>query len=143
MAAAMHNDVFGRLEWDDQLDCWLGGIDWPPGLYTEVAIWLPDSDVITGLRMACDSLSWLESHEEHARRCVAWEMVEIYNNNWSDKGFPITTDDLSEHLELLRIGFLEDGSLLLTYDPGDLFGGHVIDGEFGPDRSLRAAHLIG
>src|SRR5437660_731567 len=131
MPAAIHNDVFGRLEWDDQLGCWLGGIDWPGDLYTEVAIWHPDSDVVAGLRMACDSLDWLQSQEEHARRCVAWEMVEVYNRSWSEEPFPITSDDLCGRIELVRIGFIEDGSLLLTYDPGDLFGGHVIDGELG------------
>ena len=45
--------------------------------------------------------------------------------------------------ELVRIGFIEDGSLLLSYDPGDLFGGHVVDGEFNPGRAFEGAYLVG
>jgi hypothetical protein len=141
MPPAIHNDVFGRLEWDDQLGCWLGGIDWPAGRYTEVAIWHPGDDVIAGLRQAQAGLGWLESNEEHARRCVAWEMVEVYNTDWLEGFEPITTDDLASQIELVAIAFLDDGSLLLSYDAGELFGEHVIDGEFSPDRSFLGAAL--
>jgi hypothetical protein len=43
----------------------------------------------------------------------------------------------------VRIGFGEDGSLLLSYDAGEMFGGHVVDAEFGPDRSFLGAGLVG
>ena len=46
-------------------------------------------------------------------------------------------------IELMRIGFEADGSQLLSYDARDMFGGHVIDGLFGPDRSFRGTSLIG
>ncbi|HZY90391.1 MAG TPA: DUF2262 domain-containing protein [Gemmataceae bacterium] len=142
MAAAFFNDVFGRLEWDSQLGGWLGGIDWPPGLHTEVAIWLPGDDLAGGLRMAGEGLEWLQAHEGQARRCVAEEMLEVYKD-WQDAEGPLTTAELFRHLELVRIGLEEDGSLLLTYDAGELFGGHVVDAEFGPDRSFRGADLVG
>jgi hypothetical protein len=143
MAGAFFNDVFGRLTWDDNLGCWLGGIDWPPGLHTEVAIWVPAGDLLAGLRLAREGLEWLQEDEEgQACRCVAAEILEIYNDNWQDEE-PITEDQLVRYLELVRIGFWEDGSLLLTYDAGDLFGGHLIEGEFGPDRTFRGAGLVG
>jgi hypothetical protein len=143
MAEAMFNDVFGRLAWDDRLGCWLGGIDWPPGRYTEVAIWHPDNDVAAGLRLAREGLEWLQDHEGHARRCVAGEMLEVYNGAWRGAEGPLTAGAFLRRLELVRVGFEEDGSLRLTYDGRDLFGGHVIDGEFGPDRSFHGAGLVG
>jgi hypothetical protein len=142
MAEAIFNDVFGRLEWDDELGCWLGGIDWPPGLHTEVAIWLSD-DVAAGLRMAREGLEWLQDHEGQARGCVAEEMLEVYNDAWSDEEVPLTRAEFFRRLELVRIGLEEDGSLLLSYDAGELFGGHLVDAEFGPDRSFRGADLVG
>jgi hypothetical protein len=143
MAQAIFNDVFGRLEWDGQLDCWLGGIDWPPGLHTEVAIWQPGQDVAAGLRMARDGLDWLQCCEEQARRQVAEALIEDYNDAWSQEPEPTTEDEFMGRIELVRIGFVEDGSLLLSYDAGEMFGGHMIDAEFAADRSFRGTGLVG
>ena len=143
MAQAIHNDVFGRLEWDDQLGCWLGGIDWPPGLHTEVAIRHPDGDVAAGLRTAGAGLDWLELQEEYVRRCAAGKMLALHNDAWRDEPWPMTDDEFVGQLELVRVLFEEDGSLLLSYDAGDLFGGHVIDAEFAADRSFVGARLVG
>jgi hypothetical protein len=143
MAEAFFNDVFGRLEWDGRLGGWLGGIDWPPGQNTEVVIWLPGDDVAGGLRAAAEGLEWLQDHEGQARRSVAEEMLEVYNDAWLEEGGPLTAAELFRRLELLRVGFEEDGSLLLSYDAGDLFGGHVVDAEFGPNHSFRGAGLVG
>jgi hypothetical protein len=143
VAEAIYNDVFGRLTWDGRQGCWLGGIDWPLGSHTEVAIWHAGTDVAAGLRTAAESLDWLMSHERYARRCVAEEMLEVYNHDWRDEPEPITEEDLVRRIELVRVAFGEDGSLLLTYDAGEMFGGHVLDGEFGADRSFRGAGLVG
>jgi hypothetical protein len=143
MPARIHEEVLGPLEWDDQLCCWLGGIDWPAGLYTELAVWCPDGDVRAGLRQARDGLSWVEANEEHARRCVAGAMCNVWNLAWRGDDEPMSEDEFIECIEVVRIGFIEDGSLLLTYDPGDLFGGHVVDGEFNPGRAFEGAHLVG
>jgi hypothetical protein len=80
MAEPIHDEVFGCLEWDDVLSCWLGGIDWPAGLHTEVAIWQPGGDVAAGLRMAQAGLDWVKANEEHARCCIAKAMLEVYND---------------------------------------------------------------
>jgi hypothetical protein len=142
MGEAIFNDVFGRLEWDRELGCWLGGIDWPPGLHTEVALWLAD-DVAAGFHLAREGLEWLQGHEGQARRSAAEEMLEVYKDAWSGEEGALTAGELFRRLELVRIGFEEDGSLLLTYDAGDLFGGHVVDAEFDPNRSFRGAYLVG
>jgi hypothetical protein len=143
MAEAIFSDVFGRLTWDHQLGCWLGGIDWPPGRYTEVAIWHPDTDVMAGLRLAGEGLDWLKDHEEHTRCCVAGQMLEVYNHSWREEVEPITEAAFLSRLELVHIAFEEDGWLLLTYDVGEMFARNVVDASFGPDRSFRGAHLVG
>jgi hypothetical protein len=142
MAERIHHEVFGQLQWDRALGCWLGGIDWPPGQYTEVAIWLPEGELAAGLRLAHDSLNWLMDNEEDARCWIASEMLEVYNDAWRDEDEPITADAFIRRIELVRIGFEEDGSLLLSYDGQDMFGGHLIDGVFEPDRSFRHAGLV-
>jgi hypothetical protein len=141
MSTEIHNDVFGHLTWDDHLGCWLGGIEWPADRYTEVAIWHPGYDVAAGLRMATDGLDWLKSFEEHARRSVAREILDIHNDSRDEEDW-LSEEQLIRRIKLVRVGFIEDGSLLLTYDAGDLFDGNLIDGDFGPDRSLRGTYLV-
>jgi len=143
MDGSVNDAMFGVLNWDDGLNCWLGGIDWPPGLHTEVAIWQPGDDAAAGRRMAGEGLVWLKANEEYARRCVARQMVEVYNDVWRDEEDPISEDEFISRTELVRIAFWDDGSLLLSYDGGDMFGGHIIDGDFGADRSFRGANLVG
>jgi hypothetical protein len=136
MSQAIFSDVFGRLEWDDRLGGWLGDIDWPPPLHVEVVLWHPGTDVVAGLRLAAESFAWLQEHEEEARRRIARELLENEAEPWQDE------DELARQLIPLQLGFVEDGSLLLTYDAGELFDGHLVEGEFGPDRSFRGAGLI-
>ena len=52
-------------------------------------------------------------------------------------------DAVCEHFEAITTKFKDDGSLLLSYDGRDMFGGHVIDGLFKPYRSFRSAALVG
>jgi hypothetical protein len=142
MVEPIRDETFGRLEWDELLNCWLGGIHWPPGLYTEVVL-SPPGQTDTGFQKAREGLAWLQSHEEHARRCVASEMLVVYNDAWRDEEEPLSEDEFIRRIELARISFGEDGSLLLSYDGRDLFGGHVIDVQFDADRSFRGTMLIG
>jgi hypothetical protein len=143
MPEPTYDEVFGLLKWDDILSCWLGGIDWPPGLHTEVAIWQPDNDLAAGLRMAREGLDWLKANEEQARRCIANSMLEIYNDVWRDEDEPISEEEFIRRTDLVRVAFWDDGSLTLSYDGRDMFGGHVIDGDFRADRSFRRATLVG
>lgn len=146
MVEPIRDATFGSLEWDGLLECWLGGVDWPPGLHTEVVIWQPDGDPAAGLQMARESFDWLKQHVEQAHRLVAREMVGVYNDAWRCEREPMTEDEFVLCTELVRIGFTEVGGLRLAYDSPDdpdLFGGHGIDADFKPDRSYDGATLIG
>ncbi len=141
MVEPFHDETFGPLWWDPLLDCLLGGIDWPPGLHTEVAIRLPDGDRDAGLRLAREGLAWLQAHESPARRAVATVLLTVYNDDWRQEDEPITEAEFVRRIELVRIWFEDDGSVLLSYDGRDLFDDRVIDAEFRADRSFGGAGL--
>jgi hypothetical protein len=143
MAEAIFNDVFGRLTWSERYGCWLGAIEGPAGRQIDVAIYHPDTDVVAGLRTAREGLDWFGSHEEDARRRVAGQLLHVWNTAWREDDEPMDEDEFIEILDLLQITFIEDGSLLLCYDPADLFGGQVVEAEFDPDRRFRGAKLAG
>jgi hypothetical protein len=143
MSQAFFNDVFGRLEWDDPLGCWVGAVELFPGREVEVALWNDPGDLLGGLRVAREGLDWVRSNEDYARGRAAREMVEEYNDYWREVGTKrLTALDLGHRLRLARVGFAEDGSLVLTYDGQDLFGGRLLDGEFDPDRNFRGTYLV-
>ena len=141
-----HEDpLFGRLIWDEQLDCWLGGVDLTPDFYVEITIAGTDADRFAGFEVARESLSWFRSHELEARRQVAAEMAELYNHAWTDEDEPVSVEEFAGRIGLNRVSFEEDGSLLLSYDDGpmSMFCGHLMDAQFGPDKAYLNATLIG
>ena len=79
----------------------------------------------------------MRSYEEQARRCIAGEALEVYNDFWRGDEQPLTAEDFVSRIELVRISFEEDGSLLLSYDAQEMFGGHVLDGYFDATRTFR------
>jgi hypothetical protein len=114
-----------------------------PSFHSEGAIWLSDGDLSADFRQAREGLAWLQQNEETARRCIASKMLHVYNKAWREEDEPITEDEFLRRNELMRIGFEDDGSRLLSYAAGGMFGGHVIDGLVEADRSFRYATLIG
>jgi hypothetical protein len=70
-------------------------------------------------------------------------MVTTYNEAWRGEAAPLDADQLARRLELARIGFGADASMLLSYAAGDLFGGHVVDALLDPARTVSRAVLVG
>lgn len=146
MAETIINDVFGRLTWDAYVLCWQGELSWPDGTDTKVSIFQEDDeDVAAALRRARDSLDWLQSHERHVRWCIAWALLEVYNDSWRKDPEPLTADEFVRRLSLrlTAAGFMQDGSLLLTYVDPELFPRRDIAADFEPDRSFSEAQLYG
>ena len=137
--------TFGLLEWDRQLNCWIGGVDLRPGFHVEITVSGTEEDRFMGFPAAKDNLAWLRGHEPDARRQVAAGMVELYNDAWTDEDEPVPVEEFSSRIGLLRASLGEEGALLLSYSDGptSLFGGHLLDAEFGPSREYRGTHLIG
>ena len=144
--ADMHEDpVFGHLTWDGLLNCWLGGVDLRPEFHVEITVSGTDEDRFMGFSAAKESLVWLREHEPDARRQVATEMAELYNDCWTDEEQPVSAEEFASRIELLRASLGEDGSVLLSYSDGptSMFGGHLLDADFGPDKDYRGTILIG
>jgi hypothetical protein len=136
--------VLGRLTWDEQFSSWTGGVDLNPDFHTAISIWGPKEDRLQHFPVARESLLWLRVHEPEARSQVAAEMVELYNDSWTDEEKPITTQEFADRIALMRASLGEDGSLLLSYDDGEMamFGRHVLDASFGPNKDYQGIFLI-
>jgi hypothetical protein len=140
--SAIHEEVLGRLEWDDRTGDWRGGLDLFPNFHVGISV-EPQEDLARTLIQARESLSWLRENEDYARRCIADELLETYNGSWSEEERPISLEEFIDRIELLDVDFAGDGSVGLWYDAGEMFGGHAIVAEFDRDRRIREAHLVG
>src|SRR5262249_12196240 len=100
MADTFDDPDFGHLTWDLQLNCWLGGVALPPYFLLDMAVAGMDGDGFRGSPAARESWGWLRKHEPEARRQVAAEMVELYNDCWTDEDDPITTEEFARRIEL-------------------------------------------
>src|SRR5262249_23712264 len=114
MADICKDEAFGHLTWDGLLNCWLGGVDLAPDFDVEIAVSGTEEDRFIGFPATRESLLWLRSHEADARRKVAAEIVELYNDCWTDED-DITTEEFARRIELVRASLGEDGSVLLSY----------------------------
>jgi hypothetical protein len=145
MADTFNDAMFGPMTWDRQLNCWLGGVDLTPGFHVEITVSGTDADWFMGFPAARASLAWLRGHEPEARQLVAAEMVELYNDCWTDEDEPVTAAEFACRIDLVRAALGEDGSVLLSYSDGPMamFGGHLLDADFGADKAYRGTMLIG
>ena len=137
------SNLFGTLEWDDQIGRWLGECDWNRDLRVELAIEPRDVKDPSNLQSANEGYAWLRSNETDATARIRSAALQLYNTAWCVNQTPMSDDEFRHHLELMRIAFNGDGSILLTHDAGELFGGHVVDAILDPNRRFVGIELVG
>jgi hypothetical protein len=73
------------------------------------------------------------------------EMMAMYNDSGAGEETPLTAEEFTHRLHLLRAARRADGAVLLSYNDGPtwMFGRHLLDAEFGPDNVCRAKQRIG
>jgi hypothetical protein len=98
-------------------------------------------DVLLTLRNAADpvqdramiqtaraTLCRLEELITHYRNRAADELLSLYNDDWrQDEDPALTREQFIERLTLTSVTLESDGEIFVYLQPGDLFGGHVIE----------------
>jgi hypothetical protein len=151
MTKVAHDPVLGAFEWDEELDYWRGEFTLPSGLLVTLSVTpatadhgeRPDSPEV--FAPARDVVAWLRESEEQARLVVSRKEVELYNGTWSEEA-PISAEEFARRIELLDVDVPSDRrGMTLYYSDGEMemFGGHLIVADFGPDRQLQYTALFG
>lgn len=139
--------VLGELRWEIQRECWFTQVHDQTGGWLDVAV-LPEdvSNRLTGLDQAADLYTRAMREERRLlRAAVRDQLLELYHDAWADSGEQFTGQQLLDqlHFEYIR---LSPGGLVavtLSYNAGDLFGGHAVDVELGSDLQILDVNLVG
>ena len=142
MGEALQDEVFGSLV--AAPGSWDGAIEWRPGQQVGVSVCREDGqDIPAMLAAARRSLEWLRAHEPEAEGFVADELLEVYNDSWTDRDGPLDREEFLRRVRLFHAMFGGNGSVYRTFDDGGLFGRHEITTAFAPDKGWWDCSLVG
>jgi hypothetical protein len=136
----IHEEVLGRLTWDDADGWWAGEVELAPERPVAIALVPDGGEPFALLRRARRTLEAVRDLEPGLRLRAAEDKVGLYNRVWSE-GLPITEEDFADRLTLESILFFPDGRAELCYDDGDLFQGRPLLVTVGDDGSFERAAL--
>jgi hypothetical protein len=134
MPESVDDPVFGRLEWDEKLDWWVGSIEFAPGHDVDVFV-NPDLDgqPSTAITAARRVLARFREREPEYRR---WSADQLHAERWNTDE-PMTKDDIAKLLRVARLEFRSDGGLQIYWNDQDrLFWGHNVVTDVGPDGEM-------
>lgn len=140
----IQHPTFGELRWEAGRECWFAHIRDAAGEWVEIAI-APEDDPPKGWldRAAKLYTRVLGSERKLLLKAVRRELLELYNGTWARDGATLTEAALVDALELTTVLIGGGVPITLSYDAGDLFGGHAVDVELGGRLTILDVNLVG
>jgi hypothetical protein len=137
VAESITHPVFGELRWDSQRTWWFAQIPLPSGEQVEVIVTPGDEDRIAFVELAAKLYERARKAERRILRdALREELLELYNETWRQGNQPkLTAKELTSQLTLALIEIDTLIPVTLSYEAGDLFGGHGVAIEV--DESLQ------
>ena len=137
----------GTLEWQPNYEWWFQQRTLPSGLHLEVIIDPPGAGRHAFLPRAAELVEWALQNERHALAdAVRAELLELYNDVWRREEEPaVSADEMIGRLEwqLLHISDSQSVPLELSYDAGEMFGGHGVTVQLDGALRFRSVDLRG
>ena len=139
--------VFGELRWEAARSVWFTQIRDSAGEWIDVSVEADEGDRIACLDRAADLYSRAMRVERQLFRiAVQNELLELYNDTWRRADEPKLT--ANEFMSRLAFTFIQlrpdwDSAVVLSYDAGELFGGHSVDVELDSELHYLDVNLIG
>ena len=139
--------VLGTLGWLPKYSHWFAQPTLPSGARLDLVVSPGDGDRFAFLPRAAELYRWaLVNERAILATAVSSYLLELYNECWRQDDLPVLgSAGFTAALEwqFLEVSASEIVPVDFGYDPGDLFGGHTVTVEVGPDLRYRGAHLIG
>lgn len=137
----IYDDLFGHLEWDEQLKWWEG--------YTiidnqQVQTYLSCDKTQKISEVVRTTFQICKDRNFDYREAIVAEMLDLYNESWREEG----NDSIDEATFLSIIEFESihansDGRIDIDYVAGDLFTDHAIEVRVNPDGTVLEICLAG
>jgi hypothetical protein len=125
MPESVDDPVLGRLEWEAELDWWVGAIDLFPGLPIDLFVVhdCQGGSPVKEIALARRGFLGVRKREPEYRR---WTASQLLDKRWNQDE-PMSADDIADLLRVASLEFSPDGRARIFWNDEDmLFGGHNV-----------------
>src|SRR4051812_39466702 len=144
MAESMTRAVFGELRWEAESSWWFTQMRLPSGDWLDVIVDPGDEDPSAFVERAAPLFRRAMDAERRIRHeAVAGWVLEL-RDAWLQVDEPaVTAEELEEQLELTFVRIDTVAPVVLSYWPGDVFGGHAVDVTVDEQLRVTGVGLVG
>lgn len=139
--------VFGELRWEADSGWWYTQVRDAAGEWLDVVVEPDGEDRLTFLARAAELYSrTIRAERRLLRTAVGKELLELYNDTWRRSDEPeLTADEFISRLKFAYVAIRPDWdtAVVLSYNAGELFGGHSVDVELDSQLRYLDVNLIG
>lgn len=140
MPESLQDPVLGALDWDKQLEWWVGTVDVKSDHTVEIFI-SPNDDppeaVLNRVRSAFDHIRSYDREYRH------WTAQQVVQGRWNSEEV-MTVEDITSLLRLASVDFHADGGAGLYWNDEDrLYGGHNLITEIDPGGKCIEVRIEG
>ena len=139
------NPVFGNLRWEPQYSWWFTQVSRPSGELLDVIVEPGDGDRVAFLKQAARLYPRVMKAERRIlREAIREELLELYNDVWRQGDEPrLTAHELMDRLQLSLVNLGTVVPVTLSYEAGELFGGHGVAVEVDDELRFEDIDLRG
>jgi hypothetical protein len=121
---AIHDKVFGNLDWEEAMSWWIGEYQYNDKLSIWVHIYVSDQKDLASVEKAHEMFSIIQQQENNYKEYAYSKTDELILDN---DLISLSKIDFCEKLCLESIIFQGiEGGAEVAFDDGNIFGGHII-----------------
>jgi hypothetical protein len=144
MAESLTHAVFGELRWEAESSWWFTQMRLPAGDWLDAIVEPGDEDPAAFVERAAT----LFRRAMDAERKILHEAVQVrvldLHDAWRQEDEPrLTAEGLEEQLELTFVRLDSVAPLVMSYWPGEVFGGHSVDVTVDDQLRVTGVTLVG
>lgn len=144
MAESLTHPVFGELRWEAENSWWFTQMLRPSGDWLDVIVDPGDEDPAAFVERAATLFRQAMDAERRIRHEVVRGWVLALHDAWRQEDEPApTAEELEERLELTFVRLDTVCPVVLSYWPGEVFGGHSLDGTVDERLQVAGVGLVG
>jgi len=144
MAESLTHAVFGELRWEAESSWWFTQMRLPSGDWLDVIVDPGDEDPSAFVERAAGLFRRaMDAERRILHEAVRGRVLDLHDA-WGREDEPrLTAEGLEERLELTFVRLDTVAPVVLSYWPGDLFGGHSVDVTVDEKLRVTGVGLVG
>src|SRR4051812_6822640 len=144
MADSLTHAVFGELRWEAESSWWFTQMRLPSGDWLDGIVDPGDEDPSAFVERAAPLFRRaMDAERRILHDGVRTKVLELHDAWRQDDESALTAEELEEQLELTFVRIDTIAPVVLSYYPGDMFGGHSVDVTVDEQLRVTGVGLVG